>query len=345
MKILIFEYICGGGLAAQPLPPSLAAEGSMMLQALLNELKSQPQLQLLIPLDERCQHLISTVNAEIVPIEARRDVLNLLPQLIQQCDAVWPIAPETDGVLADIARMVTAQQKILLASSADAISLCGDKFATHNILQALGLPVVASWLLKDYKSGAGRYVIKPRDGVGCLGGMLVEATFSADKLSPQARAGEGGDKNSLQLPVSVNPEQYIIQPYHPGQAISLSCLFKQGRGWLICCNQQQIQLVDNRFLLTGCLVNVSNDKLEYYRQLVDQVAAAIPGLWGYAGIDLLETAAQGPLILEINPRLTTSYVGIAAATGVNVAAQVLALLDSEPELPFGGGHTIEVEIS
>jgi predicted ATP-grasp superfamily ATP-dependent carboligase len=35
----------------------------------------------------------------------------------------------------------------------------------------------------------------------------------------------------------------------------------------------------------------------------------IPGLAGYVGIDLLLPDGGDPLIVEINPRLTTSYVG------------------------------------
>jgi predicted ATP-grasp superfamily ATP-dependent carboligase len=41
-------------------------------------------------------------------------------------------------------------------------------------------------------------------------------------------------------------------------------------------------------------------------------------------VDLLDTA-NGPMVLEINPRLTTSCSGLRAATGVNVAARVLGL--------------------
>jgi predicted ATP-grasp superfamily ATP-dependent carboligase len=34
-------------------------------------------------------------------------------------------------------------------------------------------------------------------------------------------------------------------------------------------------------------------------------------------------------VLEVNPRLTTSYVGLGAAIGMNPAALVLSLLDGE----------------
>ena len=52
---------------------------------------------------------------------------------------------------------------------------------------------------------------------------------------------------------------------------------------------------------------------------------AIPGLWGYVGVDLM-LAKEGPVVLEINPRLTTSYCGLRRALGINTAAMVLDLL-------------------
>jgi predicted ATP-grasp superfamily ATP-dependent carboligase len=45
-------------------------------------------------------------------------------------------------------------------------------------------------------------------------------------------------------------------------------------------------------------------------------------LWGYVGVDLV-LADAGPIVLEINPRLTTSYCGLRDALGINPAALVL----------------------
>ncbi len=315
MKILVFEYIVGGGFAGQVLPSSLASEGGLMLQALIDDLKSVPELSLLVPLDRRCASLILPLNAEVVHIAEDQDVIDLLPELIARCDAVWPVAPETGGILSSIAEMVVAQRKTLLLSSPYAVALCGDKLATYQALSANKIPAVETLAITGPSDSFVRSVIKPIDGVGCLGGIIVE-----NQKAFQQAVGD------LEF-----PERHVIQPYCEGLAISLSCLFKQGKAWLICCNQQQISVADNRFELRGCLVNVANPLRDYYQVLVEQVAEAMPDLWGYIGIDIIETPDKGSLVLEINPRLTTSYVGIRQATGINVAEQVLRLLQSEPD--------------
>jgi predicted ATP-grasp superfamily ATP-dependent carboligase len=43
------------------------------------------------------------------------------------------------------------------------------------------------------------------------------------------------------------------------------------------------------------------------------------------GVDLVETS-DGPVVLEVNPRLTTSYCGLRTARGLNPAALVMGLL-------------------
>ena len=60
------------------------------------------------------------------------------------------------------------------------------------------------------------------------------------------------------------------------------------------------------------------------------IAAAIPGLAGYVGVDFVLTPA-GPVVLEVNPRLTSSYCGLSRALGRNVAAEILRACTFEAE--------------
>lgn len=329
MKILVFEYITGGGFAGQALPDKLAAEGRMMLQALLDDLKSLPDLELILPLDERCLNFSLPANARVAPVGTNVDINRLLSELMLEADAVWPVAPETGGVLADIARQVLACGKTLLLSTPETVAMCGDKLATYRYLRDQGLPVVEALpLLGLAESPFPASVIKPIDGVGCEGNRIIE------------------DSTQFQMAIAGlrDTANYLIQPFCHGQAASLSCLFKQGLGWLLCCNQQQIAVENGQFHLQACIVNAATESIVAYQALVDRVARAMPGLWGYVGIDLIETPDEGALILEINPRLTTSYVGIKRATGINVAEQTLLLLDGEPNLTFSKRQPVAVVI-
>lgn len=329
MKILVFEYITGGGLAGQALPVSLLAEGRMMLQALLDDLKSLPNLPVLLPLDDRCRNVSLPRNTEVVPVAQTDDIQQILTDLIPQAGLVWLIAPESDGILEGLARLVTAQQKILLLSQPETLAICANKLSTYRCLLANGIPAVETLSLAGlHQAPFPACVIKPIDGVGCEGSLIVDDPA----YYPAAIAN------------LLNRESLLVQPLQVGQVLSLSCLFKQGRGWLLCCNRQLVEVRQNRFSLRSCLVNAAHPQLALYQELVDRVAAAMPGLWGYIGIDIIETPDQGPLVLEINPRLTTSYAGIRRATGINVVEQVLRLLDGDPYLCFSDNQSVQVDI-
>ncbi len=328
LKLLVFEYITGGGFAGQALPASLAAEGRMMLQALLDDLTSVPNLELILPLDRRCLEFSLPPDIELVVVEADDEIDDLLPGLIAGADAVWPIAPETGGILANIAQRVKAAGKKCLLSDPETVALCGNKLATFERLQSRSLPVVETLALEGLSvSPYSVSVIKPVDGVGCDGSIILDRP-------EQLSAATVGLSDT---------DRYLIQPFCDGRAVSLSCLFQEGRAWLLCCNRQQIVIEANRFKLMGCVVNADNKRRTEYQALIDRIASAVPGLWGYIGIDLIETDEEA-VILEINPRLTTSYVGIKQATGLNLAEQTLALLIGEPDLKISKQRAVKVVI-
>lgn len=326
MKIVIAEFVLGGGLAAETASLSLLREAGMMLQALLAELKPL-NLEIGVMLDCRYQHLFADEIEKII-VQPEDDFYDCLERALSQYEVFWPIAPESDQVLA---RMVeTAEKKAIdiIASDRSAIRLCSDKSATIQHLTPF-FEVPETHKLVDFDPVfPSTWVIKLIDGAGC------EQTFVIDTEALfQATLSE------------IQPENFIIQRFVPGRAISLSALFRQGKGWLLTVNEQVMSQQDNCLNLSACRVNCVNRHLVRYQQVIDDIAQVIPGLWGYAGIDLIESEDGRLTILEINPRLTTSYAGIFAATGVNIAEKILQLRQGEPLLHFTKDESITVDLN
>lgn len=300
-----------------------------MLKALLAELQGLPALEPIILLDQRCRIDGFPDRARIIRIESGRSCLPILDGLLAECDLFWPIAPETDGTLAELAKMAAASGVRSIISTPAALRLCTSKFKTSQLLKHAGINAVETrhW---DHRQSMPfeSLVLKPDDGVGCEGSFVVFDRQSYRRALVDLNADAG----------------YVVQPYIPGRSLSLSCLCKNGRGWLLSCNEHESSIDRDRFTLTACRVNVNHCHSAPYQALVERVAAAIPGLWGYIGIDVIESERDGLVVLEINPRLTTSYCGIHAATGINVAEQVIRLLDAEPEITKPGRQTIIVNI-
>jgi tyramine---L-glutamate ligase len=326
LKILVFEYITGGGLNKSDLPESLVREGLLMLRSLLDNLAGMDAVEPLIMLDSRMIRRLSPNPANICIIKPEHECHQEFVRLIQTCDAVWPIAPESDGVLQALCETVEQSGKILLNPLTSAVVVTGDKWLTYEYLGRHSIATVETQKLADFVLDAGEWIIKPVDGMGCTDSYVIADQQEFDTVT-----------------ANLDKEKYIIQPHIQGEKTSLSCLFKQGRGWLLCANRQHFDLINKQYHLTGITVNFTSNTARY-RGLVNAVAKAMSDLWGYAGIDLIETADE-ILVLEINPRLTTSYAGINAALGINCASAVLGLLTGEPQLEPTRNQPVYINIT
>lgn len=311
--VLVVEYITGGGFASHDLPEHLANEGLLMLNALLKSLAEIDYLEYAVMLDARLTGRLEISHRTCRLIGEGQSFHSTFKSLIKWYDAVWPIAPESEDILQNLCSMVERANKTLLTSPASAVAIAGNKWMTYQRLRQHAIPVVETGLLNKFSYSPGDWMVKPIDGVGCEASFRVANQHDFDSITEQ-----------------LDKDNYIIQPHLTGDKISLSCLFKEGRAWLICANRQHFAFADNRYRLTGLTVNIDND-LAAYRTLMLNIARAMPDLWGYAGIDLIESDGQFR-VLEINPRLTTSFAGIDTACGIKCARSVLELLEGEPTL-------------
>jgi predicted ATP-grasp superfamily ATP-dependent carboligase len=324
-----------------------------MLNALLDNLRSHADddsvngLDVLVMLDSRVNGSVNTAGFDTVVIKPEKNSHDEFVRLAQLCDAVWPIAPEFDGILQTLCQAVEVLGKKLLTSPALAVAVTGNKLTTYYRLKQQQIATVPTRLFTGVASkdnGEARnvleelkqlnpaspmgsieeWLVKPIDGVGCADNYILTSSHDFEQM--YARKGE-----------------YVIQPHIHGKKTSLSCLFKEGIGWLLCANLQQFNIINQQYQLSKIIVNYEPD-LSRYQSLVDNIAQALPELWGYVGIDLIETPEQ-LWVLEINPRLTTSFVGINAALGINVAENILQLLTGNPTITPGCNQPITINVN
>ena len=107
-----------------------------------------------------------------------------------------------------------------------------------------------------------------------------------------------------------------------------------------------MRIAGERLALESIAVNAVPDPGGGLARLGGRIAAAIPGLWGYVGVDLVATPS-GPVVLEVNPRLTTSYCGLRSALQINAAELVLGFLRpdrGDDHRPPGAQTTAEISL-
>jgi len=156
------------------------------------------------------------------------------------------------------------------------------------------------------------WVVKPDDGAGAESTRLFHTRDDIERW----------------LAAAPEPDTLVLQPYLQGVAASLSLLCQSGRARLLSCNRQEVAIEDGAFRFRGSIVGGLEDGRPMLEPIAAAVAAAIPDLWGYVGVDLIDSVA-GPVVPEINPRLTTSYVGLRSALRMNPARLIFALLERD----------------
>jgi predicted ATP-grasp superfamily ATP-dependent carboligase len=112
-----------------------------------------------------------------------------------------------------------------------------------------------------------------------------------------------------------------LESYVPGLAASVALLCgPTGRISLAPCKQRISE--DGRLRYLGGELPLSAGLAERASALAERALAAMPMTVGYVGVDLVlgrEPDGSEDAVIEINPRLTTSYVGLRTAATTNLA--------------------------
>jgi predicted ATP-grasp superfamily ATP-dependent carboligase len=151
-------------------------------------------------------------------------------------------------------------------------------------------------------------VIKPCDGAGSCGVRIV-TQWSELVDSPRPACDHRLERFCLGLPASVG---LLCGP--------------SGNVALPACRQHLGGVTG--FEYQGGSLPLEPQIDERARALAERAAATLPGLLGFVGIDLvLGPSVDGSqdYVIEVNPRVTTSYVGLRMAAEHNLAGAMLAV--------------------
>ncbi|MEQ8848417.1 ATP-grasp domain-containing protein [Botrimarina sp.] len=320
MRLFLYEWVTGGGmLGAEGRPPeSLLREGLAMVSAAADDARAAGHTPVVLR-DLRAP-MLWAAGGEYSEVASRAEHDEAFDTLAAGCDATLLVAPETDGVLLRAARRAERRGARLISPASGFVDVASDKHRTGQALAAAGVPTPRAVVLEpgamlpnDFPYPA---VVKPLDGAGSQDTYVVKAPHDR----PPAYA----------WPLR-------LEAYAVGVPASVAVLGVAGGGAAVAlpaCRQRLS--IDGRLSYLGGSTPLPQGLARRAERLaLDAVSAAGP-LVGWAGVDLvLGDDPDGALdqVIEINPRLTTSFVGLRRVVrGGLIDAMIAAAAGRAPEI-------------
>ncbi|MCM2372432.1 ATP-grasp domain-containing protein [Aporhodopirellula aestuarii] len=351
-RVFIAEYLSGGGMFDTPphaIPDSLLGEGSSMWRAMVEDFSRWAHVR--TPVDPRLKFpKFDTPNIEVVAMETCPAPWSQWISVASGCDFAVVIIPENDGLLTKGISLMRAAGIEVLAPNGNAIGLTGDKWATAKWLHKEDIAHPVTWcierrtkstqerpyvcsrplsagktspLFSDFPEGG--YIVKPRDGCGAMDVRRY---------------------NELEPALASMQEREITQQRLVGRSASvvLTGHRTSGKVNMLPAVWQTIEDVPreigddghatSQLVYRGGCGPVPAEMQLRAQALVSRVIQALPGKFsGFVGIDLiLGKNANHDAVIEINSRLTTSYIGLRRMTDQNLTRLVFDVSEKVPTI-------------
>lgn len=321
MKILIFEWLLGGGQwldgTTAVRESGMQAQGSQMLQALEQDF-SALGIHVIITLDSRIAYTPQP-RTLAVPIAKKTSLHQELQRIAQQVDFILLVAPETNGTLIRCCQWLCEFQHKFLSPQPSVVELCSDKSRTCRFLAEHSIPTTHGILIEPVGNVLDRYpqvtpsllpgVLKPNCGAG------GEATFFVKDMAALVELiGEQSEKASRPM---------RLEMWAEGTPTSTSLICGPA-GYELLKSTRQVFRGWPIGTYTRNLADLSDDQLSRAGQLAYRVCESLPPTCGYLGIDMiLGNKPENDLVVEINPRLTSSYTLLRTLDSRNLAQTML----------------------
>jgi predicted ATP-grasp superfamily ATP-dependent carboligase len=161
-------------------------------------------------------------------------------------------------------------------------------------------------------------IFKPLQGVGCCGLSAVRNESQVAAAVSKIRKESAGT-------------HFVAQELIKGTATSVSLVSTGSEALGLSLNRQDVTIgaPDASSSYNGGLVPFDSSLSAEAFAVAEKTVKSFRSLRGYVGVDLVLTGEEA-VVVEVNPRLTTSYIGLRRVANFNVAQAIVnAVLKGE----------------
>ncbi len=291
---------------------SLIAEAVAMLRAVCADFQALADVEVVALRDSRLERF-ELAAEQWIDVRSAEDESSRFAELASDADWTLLIAPEFDGLLLSRARQVEQLGGRLLSPGSEFIELTADKHLLnehlnkHHVRVPSGVALTSLSMASEFSYPA---VLKPRFGAGSVGVRRI------------------GDFDQL-AKVDLTEHDFCLQSYRAGLAASVAVLCGPGGpAALPACRQHLTD--DGHFQYLGGSLPLEAGLARRAESIGLAALRCLPRASGYVGIDLMlgtNPNGEDDYVIEVNPRLTTSYVGLRQLSKHNLVAAMLDVVD------------------
>jgi hypothetical protein len=330
--MLLYEFATSGGLfgdRATLASESIRREGAAMLTALAADFAAVDGVEAVVMVDSRAT--LDLPGCRVESVRSSDEEFSLLSSGSRQADWTIVIAPEFHDLLRSRFRLVEESGGRLLGPSSGLVALAADKQRTAERLSAAGVPAPRGIALDADDPLPAEFpfpaVLKPRFGAGS---QDVRRIPDREALMESRSAISGPSR---------------LERFCPGVAASVALLCGPVERFALPPGRQRLS-DDDEFRYLGGAMPLPPEASKRAVALAERAIAAMPDPFGFVGVDLVlgnEPDGRDDVVIEINPRLTTSYVGLRALAEGNLAAAMLAVAAGNPVRLSFAQHALEFD--
>ena len=298
MDILIYEHFLGENFSEQP-SPLILNEAKLIIDIIIKDLSlefSDSKISLL--LNKKNRNLIHSKNH--IYRNYVDDVITDISKKIKENDKVLILAPEENLILFNLIKSLEDKNIGHFNTNSNFIYSSTNKFELN-----IKLKNSKKYQIKTYKDYSKVYmdkeiVAKLNDGVGAQNLFIFKNKFDLEK-----------NKHRLN-------DFYIYQEYIKGTIIGINIIITKNKIIILSINEQIYKnSSSNEIYLSKIHIGKYNYLFEDFRIFVESILSNFNNFFGFIGIDAILTQDKKIVFLEINPRLTTSYIGLRESIGIN----------------------------
>lgn len=338
LRLLVYEYVSAVGLNEPSLQSSVLSEGFGMLRTITADAKAAG-LKVTTILNKQIADVNPPLNVDQkIPVNSQAEAEHVFQKTAENTDAALIIAPETNDTLQKLVEKIEQTSTTSLNSSANSIAQVTDKALLQQHAKKLGLTTPETLSLNveenaeetaqiiDEKIGFPA-IIKPTNSVACEALNIVKNQEEA--------------KTAITKIAKLANRRFMAQKLIQGTHASVTLISNGTEAQPVTLNGQNLSLKPPNQTST---YNGGTSPLNHKQQTKAFAAAkklvqSIQGLKGYIGVDFVLTD-DDPVVIEVNPRITTSFIGIQKILNLNLTEAILnaALKRELPTNPKTTGY-------